>query len=196
MTANGTLENKMKLLTTFFTLFFSALVVADSWIPPQRNSAISPDGKFVVWVEPSNSEREQTALATLLKFDGTSYIEHLSFRLKNKVAPTKVVLSNNGYLFTFDNWFQSGVGLHVAAIYDLNGELVKSYKLEELYSKTDYEKVVKNRSASSIWWRCFNSTPWANHDEVLVRDTIGGSFRFREKGDFTYETSGGCQGWH
>jgi hypothetical protein len=97
--------------------------------------------------------------------------------LQNPVAPVEVLLSNRGYVLTFDNWHNAGYG-KVVAIYRPNGELVRAYELEALYSAKQIEAI--RTSGSSRWWRCrpFGFVDPDEQTKVYVSDHFGGTFVF------------------
>jgi len=71
-------------------------------------------------------------------------------KLINKICPVSAIVSNDGSsITTFNNWFSNGYGENVMVVYNENGDLKKTYSLEEIspYSLNDYF-----RSISSIWW--------------------------------------------
>jgi hypothetical protein len=97
--------------------------------------------------------------------------------LQNPVAPVDVLLSNRGYVLTFDNWHNAGYG-KVVAIYKPNGELVRAYELEALYSAKQIEAI--RTSESSRWWRCrpFGFVDPDEQTKVYVVEHFGGTIVF------------------
>lgn len=97
--------------------------------------------------------------------------------LQNPVAPVDVLLSNCGYLLTFDNWHNAGYG-KVVAIYRPTGELVRSYELEALYLSKQLEAIPTY--VSSRWWRCrpFDFVDPDVHTQVYVAEHFGVTFTF------------------
>ena len=107
--------------------------------------------------------------------------------LQNPVSPTGISLvTNSGFLVTFDNWHNLGYGKAVA-IYGPNGRLIQAYSLEQLYAPDRLSKIP--RSVSSRWWRC---APQGYVDpdkqtEIYVFEHFGGTFTFKvESGAFAY----------
>lgn len=171
---------------------WSLSTAADSWRKPGEMASASPNGKFVARLTPSDvSSAKQSAIA-MFTFDGVGYIKSSEFLVVNELSPVSIIVTDEGDLFTFDNWGALGYGQNVVAVYSSSGELKKTYTLESIYSKDNYEKILKNRSVSSIYWQCSGSRPWTLHDLVFVTDAIGGSFTFFKDGTFTYETTNGC----
>ena len=97
--------------------------------------------------------------------------------LQNPVAPVDVLLSNRGYLLTFDNWHNAGYG-KVVAIYRPNGELVRTYEVDALYPAKQLEAIPA--SVSSRWWRCrpFGFVDPDEQTKVYVFEHFGGTFTF------------------
>lgn len=182
----------MKFFSTILLLFVSSFVIADKWDSPSEMASASPNSKYVVRVVPPELNTGEKSIATLFVFDGVSYTELSRFPLRNEISPVNIVITNQGRVFTFDNWASMGFGEHVVAIYSSSGELKKTYRLEDLYGKEDFEKIKMNRSVSSIHWQCSSSRPWTHYDLVFVRDTIGGSFIFDDDGGFSYKRKDGC----
>jgi hypothetical protein len=97
--------------------------------------------------------------------------------LQNPVAPVESLLSNRGHLLTFDNWHNAGYG-KVIAIYTPNGELVRAYDLNTLYSPKQIETIPA--SVSSRWWRCkpFGFVDPDEQTKIYVFEHFGGTFVF------------------
>jgi hypothetical protein len=97
--------------------------------------------------------------------------------LQNPVAPVESLLSNRGYLLTFDNWHNAGYG-KVVAIYRPNGQLVRAYELDALYASKQVEAIPT--SVSSRWWRCrpFGFVDPDEQEKVYVSEHFGGTFVF------------------
>jgi hypothetical protein len=70
--------------------------------------------------------------------------------LDNPIAPVKFLVTDRGYLVTFDNWHNLGYG-RVLASYAPTGRRVASYALTDLFSSREIEAF--SRSTSSIRWR-------------------------------------------
>lgn len=70
--------------------------------------------------------------------------------LANPVAPVKFLVTDRGYLVTFDNWHNMGYG-KVVASYDPTGRRVAAFELKDLF--TPAEVTAFSTSTSSIWWR-------------------------------------------
>ena len=78
--------------------------------------------------------------------------------LQNPVAPVLFLVSDRGYLVTFDNWHNMGYGKTIAS-YSPNGGRIFSFELKDLFTS---EEIARFRhSVSSIWWRT---------ETVYVRD--------------------------
>ena len=166
----------------------AASLQADSWPAAQRTEIFSEDGKRFVRITPGESygdtigfagaEKGKYAHAELFeRAPDRSFRLAADFDLVNPVAPVDALLSNSGRLITFDNWHNAGYG-KVVAIYSAEGELVKAYELEELYSAEALTDV--QASVSSRWWRC-KPQGWSDPTEqtlVYVHEQRGGYWVF------------------
>jgi len=190
-------------ISKFFPIFTLYWVVgtatADRWAPAQELGAISADGSLVVKVTPGNSlgdtfgftgaDKGKFATAKYFRLDNEkAYNYYQEIELVNPVSPISVYLSSDGTLVTLDNWHNMGYG-NVVVIYRPNGEVLKKYKLDELYSNS--EKLDKiTMTVSSIWWRCNDITPVVDREEFIVFDSFGNFFDFNLRdGSFEYEES-------
>ena len=163
----------MRIPTYCALLVLSAVAFADSWAPATPATYVSNTGQFRVTVFPRElggnlsyfedliedraspgqaPEGRDECTATLEKLVGTEYQEVWRGALVNDVAPVHVLVSDDdGSFMTLDNWHSSGIGPHTLVIYSGNGEILKSYKLSDLFSKQAVDKLP--RSVSSIRWR-------------------------------------------
>jgi hypothetical protein len=116
----------------------------------------------------------------------------LSYRLTaevallNPIAPVDLLLSNSGYLITFDNWHNLGYDKAVV-IYGPTGKPVASWELEQLYTPDQLTSI--KQSVSSRWWRCpaFHFVDPREQTKVYVAESLGGYFVFELlTGKFTY----------
>ena len=176
---------------------------ADSWVTVTSKTAVSDDGNLLVRVEPGDSwgdlvgfqgaNIDKYARASYYRRDETKdiYEKYLEIGLPNPVAPDDILINNEGILVTLDNWHNAGYG-KIVVIYDINGEIIRSYELADLYSEETIQKIV--HSVSSIWWRCTTTNPIINSRIAWISDSLGGHFEFDlEGGTFTYvQESGEC----
>jgi hypothetical protein len=95
--------------------------------------------------------------------------------LQNPVSPTDALVTNGGYLVTFDNWHNFGYGT-IVAIYTPGGRLVRGFSAEQLYSPERLAKVPV--STSSRWWRCspHGYVDPDNQTTIYVFEHFGGTF--------------------
>jgi hypothetical protein len=148
---------------------------------------VSPDGNRIARVEPGESVGDTYGFASAAKgpFSQATYYErdpasdtykpYLQITLQNPVAPVDVLLNDNGVLVTLDNWHNLGYG-SIVVIFDKSGKIVKSYELEDLYSKEKIGEIT--HSVSSRWWRCATDDPRINSASLWVADNVGGQFKF------------------
>ena len=138
------------------------LVAADEWPAAKMQHVFSGNGLRFVRIVPGEGygdtvgfKGSKTGAYARGEFyekqPDRSYKLAADVVLQNPVAPVDVLLSNRGYLLTFDNWHNAGYG-KVVAIYRPNGELVRTYDLEALYPAKQLEAIPT--SVSSRWWRC------------------------------------------
>jgi hypothetical protein len=163
-------------------------VVADEWPAAKVQQVFSGNGLYFVRIVPGESygdtvgfKGSKTGAYARGEFyekqPDRSYKLTADVSLQNPVAPAESLLSNRGYLLTFDNWHNAGYG-KVVAIYRPNGELVRTYELEALYPSKQLEAIPT--SVSSRWWRCrpFGFVDPAEQTKVYVFEHYGGTFVF------------------
>ena len=138
------------------------LVTADEWPAAKVQHVFSGNGQHFVRIVPGEGYGDTVGFKGSKtgpyargefyeKQPDRSYRLIADVALQNPVAPVDVLLSNRGYVVTFDNWHNAGYG-KVVAIYRPNGELVRTYELEALYASKQREAIPT--SVSSRWWRC------------------------------------------
>lgn len=174
-----------------FTLLFMSNYAFSKAAPYMIQGTASPNGEYVLRVHPAKTCCEEKAKAVVYKFDGTSYAINKEFPLINRMAPSTILITNIGTVFTFDDWGMNGID-KVISIYTLSGDLLKSLSLEELYSR----EIIKtfDMSTSSIYWRDLTARPWTFSDIVCVKDSVGGSFAFDvESGEYEYSKTDVCK---
>lgn len=171
-------------------LFASTVVMGDSWRPVEVLGTSSNNGDYVARVLPARTYWwQRKPLAIIYKNIDEEYVQQESFNISASPAPAEIAISNNGYLYTFDRWGQLGGG-DVVVAYSPLGKMIKKYKLEDLYTDDQIEKIFHTKS--STHWRCTGYKPWFNID-LIVQDSIGGYFVFKEKqATFTYHNESKC----
>ncbi len=159
---------------------------ADDWPGPQVQNVFSQSGRVFARILPGKSFGDTVgfrgartgayAIAELFKRQpDRSYKLIADIALVNPVSPTDALLSDDGYLVTFDNWHNVGYG-KVVAIYNPSGALIKSYELTDLY-RAEKIKLIR-ASISSRYWRCRPSFVSPNGRTVYVSEALGGDFQF------------------
>jgi hypothetical protein len=176
------------LATASLVLLAASTALADDWPAPRALSVFSEDGLRFVRVAPGTSVGASVGFAGApkgapargefyVRQDDRSYRLIADVALANPVAPVAALLSNAGYLITFDNWHNAGYGA-VVAIYDPSGRPVRTWRLEDLYEPKRIPEIP--RSVSSRWWRCaptgFADPP--TQRQVYAFERLGGSFVF------------------
>jgi hypothetical protein len=163
-------------------------VVADEWPAAKVQQVFSGNGLHFVRIVPGEGygdtvgfKGSKTGAYARGEFyerePDRSYKLTADVALQNPVAPVDLLLSNRGYLLTFDNWHNAGYG-KVVAIYRPNGGLIRTYELEAPYTSKQIEAI--RTSVSSRWWRCkpFGFVDPAEQTKVYVFEHFGGTFVF------------------
>jgi hypothetical protein len=162
----------LKRLMLALALLAAAPACADSWMPPQQASYVSPDKKTRFTViprrlkdqlayfsdkvdgkEPAGQPQggEPRARGILERRSGKAWVKVWEAPLVNEVAPVSALVANGGnYVVTFDNWHSVGVGENVVVIYRAGGSIVRSLKLFDILPE-DYVRALP-RTISSMWW--------------------------------------------
>jgi hypothetical protein len=176
------------------------LSAADSWPGPQPYAVFATTGEYFVRIVPNTtyppraSARAHALLYRLTADRAYQLVRDIT--LSNESSPVNALVAKNGAFITFDNWHRAGFG-DVVAIYAPGGSLVRTYRLEDLYTGAQIEKIP--HSVSSRHWRCM-PYHFVEPDEqrtVYVPEVLGGYFVFTlENGAMKYETGkrGECTG--
>jgi len=147
---------------TAIVFCFAISAHADQWAAAKVTEVFSKSGDWFVRVVPGKS------LGDTVGFSGSpkgpyasaefyqrqkdrSYRLVKEITLQNPVAPVLFLVSDRGYLVTFDNWHNMGYGKAIAA-YSPKGQPVFSLELKDLFTTEEIGKKFP-RSVSSIWWR-------------------------------------------
>lgn len=160
---------------TLALAMLGSAAVADSWLPPSRQTYLSADQSTRLTVTPRElrspaeyfedkvngqapagapaGSQTLSATATLEKRESSGrWIKAWSRQLANDVAPVDVLVANAGRtIVTFDDWHAMGYGPNAIAIYDDRGNLVRGLSLEDIFPK--WLVAAQSHSVSSIWWR-------------------------------------------
>lgn len=162
------MKNIHILLILILTLIHNN-VFADSWPPPAEEVYESKNGKYRLTVKPGdelnyfensikdikkpgNSEaKRDECIGILEKKTANSYELLWKSELNNDVSPVSALVSDTGnYVVTFDNWSSEGRGDNVVVIYNENGKVIKTFRLEDILSPT--ETIRLSRSVLSTMW--------------------------------------------
>ncbi|MEM7702692.1 MAG: hypothetical protein AAF251_12200 [Pseudomonadota bacterium] len=131
---------------------------ADSWPPATSWSEVSPCGAYRFTAHPpplddfypkNEGDRPEGVLERQLGKEGWQEVWRKP--LVNEIGPLSAIVSDDGrYVVTFDNWYSTGYGENVIAIYNENGSLVRSMPLTALIPD-DYIETLET-STSSVRW--------------------------------------------
>jgi hypothetical protein len=186
------------LVVAVLVLTWVAWVRADDWLAPRVQNVFSSNGRYFVRIVPattvnaaagsvdaSNQGRSRGEFYT--RQPDRSYRLVADVELRNRVSPTYAIVTDGGYLVTFDDWFQMGIG-DVLAFYRPTGALIRAVTIDDLYTTAKLSQIP--RSVSSRHWRCgifyTPSTP-ANQESLTVFEHFGGSFQLQARtGTFEY----------
>jgi hypothetical protein len=171
-------------------------IAADDWPSPVVQNVFSDNGRYFVRVVPGTSTGDTVGFSGAKKGPyargefyarepNRSYQLVADIALQNPVSPTDALVTNGGYLVTFDNWHNFGYGT-IVAIYTPGGRLVRGFTAEQLYSPERLAKVPL--STSSRWWRC-SPQGYVDPGEqttIYVFEHFGGTFTFDVR-DGTFE---------
>ncbi len=159
-------------LISVVALFAASPAFADSWLPAERRSYLSPDKAVRLTVVPrglknqlayftdkvdgqepagQRHDGEPRALGILERRSGKAWNKIWEAPLVNDVAPVHALVANGGgHIVTFDNWHSAGFGDNVVVIYRGDGSLVRTMKLTDILPE-DYVRALPT-SVSSMWW--------------------------------------------
>ena len=176
------------LLVALAILFWPATAGADTWMPPETRSYHALDGEYRLTIVPSPiesslnyftdeiaAEREgrkvkrPVPLAVLERREDGGWTQVWVKPLLNAIAPVNALIAPGGtYTVTFDNWHSVGHGDHVLVIYGADGELVRSFRLDELLSAEHISALPA--TTSSVSWR--NDTRFIDDGEAIELSII------------------------
>jgi hypothetical protein len=172
----------MRLIVIVFLLVSISPANADSWASAQPLAVLSDNAEWLVRVTPGESigdvygfagaKRGQYAEALLLRYDEDleTYAEVTRYRTRNPVAPVDILVTNEGWLITLDNWHNFGFGIVVAS-YDNHGAVIQTLSLGNIFSTDQLDNL--DRSVSSIWWRCAPAILDPIDKSIGVSDSLG-----------------------
>ena len=143
-----------------FCVSLPAWLLADDWPGPQTREVFSQNRHYFVRITPGESWGEtwgftganigrHAQAAFFREQSDKGYRLERTIELLNPVAPVDVFVSNGGELVTLDNWHNRGYGA-VLVLYYADGELIKVYKLADLFPKSELDSFPQ--SVSSIMW--------------------------------------------
>ena len=137
------------------------VVAADDWPAASIQEVFSESREWFVRVVPGKSLGDTFGFAGSPKgpYARAEFYQRAADRsyrlttevtLDNPIAPVKFLVTDRGYLVTFDNWHNVGYGKMLVS-YAPSGRRVASYELKDLFSSREIEAF--SHSTSSIHWR-------------------------------------------
>jgi len=173
----------MKIYLAFIVLILSIVgkpvpLFADSWAVPEPQVAFSPSRNFFVLITPVNGIGNGATAEIYQKHKNNTFQLIKKLTLVTSAVPVKFYISDYGYWVTLDNWGKMGYG-KVVVFYDFKGQLIKSYRLADLFNEKEISSFII--STSSIHWR--HNPAYLNPDQKTLRVSVegGGAFTFSMK---------------
>lgn len=146
---------------------------ADSWMPPQPQTYLSPNGQVRLRVIPrsitspldyfkdktknrepagqKHDRKQKTARGVLERVAADGKWQRIwDHPLVNDVSPVGAVVANDGRIVTFDNWHSMGYGPDAVVVYDGGGQKIRALSLADILPH-DYVTALPH-TISSIWW--------------------------------------------
>jgi hypothetical protein len=116
---------------------------------PTVQIVASPDGHTLLRIDPNPewpaANKGSPAQATVFKYDEKTggYSLATKFALRNLIMPSKALISNGAeFIVTLDDWDPDiGCTANVVVVYRGNGEAVKSWALEDIFTPKEIERL-------------------------------------------------------
>jgi len=143
---------KQKNIIVILVLLIFQIVSAQQ-IPPVPSSYLANQGEYLAEIFPAKSRLEINSnaicyfykvkhLYTYKDYDATDRYQLIwESNLVYNDSPFEAIISRNGYLVTFDDYRHLGSD-HSLVIYNLDGELIKDFKLEKLIPYDEINKYI------------------------------------------------------
>lgn len=117
-------RDKMKnrgVVTAILLLTWIVSARADEWPAPRVQNVFSSNGRYFVRIVPATSINRAAGAAGgpnqgksrgefYARQPDRSYRLTADVELQNRFSPTYAIVTDDGYLVTFDEWFQMGIG--------------------------------------------------------------------------------------
>ncbi len=156
-------------------LAFAPDARADRWLSPQAQQAYSPSRRYLVLVEPAPESTPSATRLSLWDTVGWFRRQRYERRTVNRVSPVKVLVSDQGYVVTLDDWARAGYA-HALVIYDPSGHVLRDSRLEELLTSEDL-KTCSTKRVLPLVARLVGTSEDLGHSpgchDNLGRDTHG-----------------------
>lgn len=168
----GTLRYLMLAVLLVAGLLIHDAARADSWPPPTTQTTYSPNRQWRLTVTPRAiksplayfedkvaGKPNAGGMPDNLQKQAQGFLEHDAHGqwttvwnqpLVNEVSPVTVLVSDQGWVATFDNWHSMGYGDNVVVLYGEDGRKTRQLALDDFLSKTYVHGLP--HSVSSIEW--------------------------------------------
>jgi len=133
---------------------------ADDWMLPEPASFHARGMSLVAEVFPPASRQNAGSHALCYFYEvgypGTQWDIKPRLQWKRELVnahmPVEAIVSMDGWLVTFNDWYGAGMA-HAIAVYDPRGRLVADWSGDQLFGHPALEMIARGRtSMSSIWW--------------------------------------------
>lgn len=178
-------------------------LLADIWPPAPARTAASQSAEYLVRFDPHPSDISGGRTAYLPKAswfrwqpEAQQYLVMHTIDVNEFVAPGQILMADDGAVVAIGAWYGEEHGIDpVIWFYSPAGKLLRSWKLNELFSTEELTKLP--RSSSTTHWIDHSTAPSlegrggafvpyrTENASLVLYDALGGRFRFSlEDGSF------------
>lgn len=163
---------KIIISTFIILLFLISLSRGDSWGPPDKQIAESPNSKYRLILVPEDIIKKTSPTITLEKINQDKNEIVYKKAPVNDISPVEIYVSDSGYAVTLNDWLMSGYR-HSLVIYDPKGNIIRDSQLEDIFTKEEIQDKVES-SVSSRQWQYRAEGPYFN-DNTFIITTLWGT---------------------
>lgn len=168
-------------VVSFFIIALITLVhrdaLSDTWInPPESRKVYSADKScfFEINLHLKSNEIGKDmgsySSGSLYRIPpDKKYYKKWTIRLINEFAPVNALVSDSGFVVTFDDHHRAGYGDNVVVIYGPEGNLIRRFSLRDIASRWNISRMI--HTVSSIVWRSDKSYI-DNERQVVVLNVV------------------------